>query len=256
MSQCGNNNELALQHRGFCTTWSLAAKNLFAYFTMKNSSFAWTGLFCSCVDDVSIRWQMLNSVFLPPKRWFQLNSRKTRAHFASIMTSNNWEMIAETRGYIFRWRSRSRRRRVCLSSLVTADDARKVRHLSSNCTENFVIVVVVIMDSYMEYQLRSKGPPFSLPLFRSRSREEGKPWERGCKNHLHIIKTAQLPFGPSFIPLQMFIQNLELTETSIIWRWNFDSRRGVVSKGRAKYMHTRETRSPPTLARSLSQLAN
>ena len=28
MSQCGNNNELALQHGGFCTTWSLAAKGL------------------------------------------------------------------------------------------------------------------------------------------------------------------------------------------------------------------------------------
>ena len=29
MSQCGNKNELALQHGGFCTTWSLAAKGLF-----------------------------------------------------------------------------------------------------------------------------------------------------------------------------------------------------------------------------------
>ena len=29
MSQCGNNDELALQHGGFCTTWSLAAKGLF-----------------------------------------------------------------------------------------------------------------------------------------------------------------------------------------------------------------------------------
>ena len=29
MSQCGNNNELALQHGGFCTTWSLVAKGLF-----------------------------------------------------------------------------------------------------------------------------------------------------------------------------------------------------------------------------------
>ena len=28
MSQCGNNNDLALQHGGFCTTWSLAAKRL------------------------------------------------------------------------------------------------------------------------------------------------------------------------------------------------------------------------------------
>ena len=29
MSQCGNNNELALQHGGFCTMWSFAAKGLF-----------------------------------------------------------------------------------------------------------------------------------------------------------------------------------------------------------------------------------
>ena len=34
------------------------------------------------------------------------------------MTSNNWKMIAETRSYIFWWRSRFLRRRVCLSSLL------------------------------------------------------------------------------------------------------------------------------------------
>ena len=34
------------------------------------------------------------------------------------MTLNNWKMIAETRSYIFRWHSRFRRRRVCLSSLI------------------------------------------------------------------------------------------------------------------------------------------
>ena len=30
MSQCGNNNELALQHGGFCTMWSFVPKGLFA----------------------------------------------------------------------------------------------------------------------------------------------------------------------------------------------------------------------------------
>ena len=35
------------------------------------------------------------------------------------MTLNNWKMISETRSDIFRWRSRFRRRRVCLSSLVS-----------------------------------------------------------------------------------------------------------------------------------------
>ena len=111
----------------------------FAYLTMKNSIFArfaraffifwhfvdvlvlsttWNDLFCRCVDDVSIRWQMFNFVFLCLKRWFQINSRTVRRHFPSIMTLNNWKMIAEKRRYIFRGRSRFRRRRVCLSSLI------------------------------------------------------------------------------------------------------------------------------------------
>ena len=112
----------------------------FAYLTEKNSSFAcfaraflifwhfedalvlsttWNDLFFRCVDDVSIWWQMFNFVFLCPKRWFQFNSRTVRTHLSSIMTLNNWKRIAETRGYIFRWRSRFRRRRVCLSSLMS-----------------------------------------------------------------------------------------------------------------------------------------
>ena len=112
----------------------------FAYLTMKNSNFArfaraffifWhfedflvlsttsNDLFCSCVDDVCIWWQMLIFVFLCPKRWFQFNSRIVRTNFSSIMTLNNWNMIAETRSYIFRWRSRFRWRRVCLSSLFS-----------------------------------------------------------------------------------------------------------------------------------------
>ena len=99
----------------------------FAYLTMKNSSFAlfaravfifghladvlvfsttWNDLFCSCVDDVSI-W------CLSLKRRFQFNFKKVRTHFSSSMALNNWEIIVETRGYIFRWRYCCRRRR-CL----------------------------------------------------------------------------------------------------------------------------------------------
>ena len=44
-----------------------------------------------------------------------------RTHFSSIMTLNNWKMIAETRSYICRWRSRFRRRCVCLSSLMLGE---------------------------------------------------------------------------------------------------------------------------------------
>ena len=81
-------------------------------------STTWNDLFCSCVDDVIIRWQMFNVVFLCPKRSFQFNSRIVRTHFSSMMTLNNWKMIAETRSFIFKRCSRFRRRRVCLSSLM------------------------------------------------------------------------------------------------------------------------------------------
>ena len=111
----------------------------FAYLTMKNRIFArfaravfifwhfeevlvlsttWNDLFCSCVDDVSIWWQMFTFVVLPPKRWFQLNSRIVRTHFSNIMTLNYWKIIAERRSDIFRWHSRFRRRRGCLSSVL------------------------------------------------------------------------------------------------------------------------------------------
>ena len=112
----------------------------FPYLTLKNSIFArfarwflifwhfkdvlvlsttWNDLFCSWVDDVSIWWQMFNFVFLCPKRWFQFNSRIVRTNFSSKMTLNISKMIAETRSYIFSWRSRFRRRLVCLSSLLS-----------------------------------------------------------------------------------------------------------------------------------------
>ena len=81
-------------------------------------STTWNDLFCSRVDDVSIWWQMFNFVLWSQKLWLQFNSRKVRTHFASAMALNYWEIIAETRGYIFRWRSRCRRGRVCLSSLI------------------------------------------------------------------------------------------------------------------------------------------
>ena len=78
--------------------------------------------FLQCVDDVSIWWQMFNFVLLRPKPWFQFNSRIVRTNFSSIMTLNNWKMIAQTQSDTFRWRSRLRRRGVCLSSLLFYPD--------------------------------------------------------------------------------------------------------------------------------------
>ena len=60
---------------------------------------------------------MFNFVFLSVKRWFQFNFRIVRTHFATMMTLYYWKMIAETRSYIFRWRSCFRRRLVCVNSL-------------------------------------------------------------------------------------------------------------------------------------------
>ena len=112
-------------------------RHKFSYLIMKNSTFArfaraffifghladvldlsttWNDLFGSRPDDVSMWWQMFNFVSLPLKQWFQFNSRLVWTHFASVMTLNNSEMIAEIRSYFFVWRSSCRRRRVCLNS--------------------------------------------------------------------------------------------------------------------------------------------
>ena len=82
-------------------------------------STTWNDLFCSCEDDVSTIWQKFNSVLLSLKRWFQFNSWIVRTHFATMMTLNNSEMTAETRSYIYRWRSRCCQRRVCVNSLLS-----------------------------------------------------------------------------------------------------------------------------------------
>ena len=81
-------------------------------------SMTWNDLFCNCVDDVTCAYDDKCSILSCPKRRFKFNSRIVKVHFSGIMTLNNWKVIAETRSYIFRWRSCFRRRRVCLSSLL------------------------------------------------------------------------------------------------------------------------------------------
>ena len=117
----------------------------FAYLTMKNITFArsarasfifghfidvlvlsttwkWPVLqLCGRREHIMTSVQVYNIAFLPKKRWFQFNSRIVRTHFASMMILNNWEIIAETRSYIFGWRSRSRRRCFCRNSLTCGE---------------------------------------------------------------------------------------------------------------------------------------
>ena len=89
----------------------------FAYLTMKNNIFArfaraflvfWhfkdilvpsrtrNDLFCSYVDDLSIWWQMFNFALLyyVPSAGSNLIPGKLEHIFSSIMTLNNWKMIA------------------------------------------------------------------------------------------------------------------------------------------------------------------
>ena len=157
----------------------------FAYLTMKNRIFArfaraffifwhfedvlvlsttWNDLFCSCVDDVSIWSQMFNFVLLCPKRWFQFNSRIVRIHFSIIMTLNNWKMIAETRSYIFRWRSRFRQRRVFLSSLIILTGSQKIyRNLrkANKCLSNVLSLI-----PYMTRKISAILHVFNSYIFR------------------------------------------------------------------------------------------
>ena len=151
----------------------------FAYLTMKNRIFArfarayfifwhfedvlvlsttWNDLFCCCVDDVSRWWQMFNFVFLCPKRWFQFNSRIVRTHFSSKMTLNNCEIIAETGSYIFRWRSRFRRRRVCLSSLIWSLSKRERENVIWKCNRNHFSII----QSHFAWKICSNYPGIKL----------------------------------------------------------------------------------------------
>ena len=97
----------------------------FAYLTLKNSIFARAFfIFFDILKMFSffVRHEM-TCFAVAWKTWAygdncSILSRKVRTHFSSIMTLNNWKLIWETQGYIFRWRSRFGRRRACWSSLL------------------------------------------------------------------------------------------------------------------------------------------
>ena len=67
---------------------------------------------CLAVDKCSILY------YYVPSTGSKLIPGQLEDIFQVYLTLNNWKMIAEARSYIFRWRSRFRRRRVFLSSLI------------------------------------------------------------------------------------------------------------------------------------------
>ena len=124
-------------------------------------STTWNDLFCSCPDDVSMWWQMFNFVSSPLKCWFQFNSRIVWTHFASVMTLNNSEMIAEIRSYIFIWRSCCRRRRLCLNSLIPLKARFSCFALCSpNSIRIFTETFIPPLTRYLSLA-SSKGCPFT-----------------------------------------------------------------------------------------------
>ena len=69
----------------------------------------WNDVFCSCVDDVSIWWQMFNFVLLCPKRWFQFHSILCYLpHIETIKYNNAMENYAVCRGTLSLLRTQTR----------------------------------------------------------------------------------------------------------------------------------------------------
>ena len=73
------------------------AKQTFFYILKTFSFFLWREMTCFAV----VAWTMsahddkFSILYSCPNCWFQFNSRIVRKHFSSIMTVNNWKMIAE-----------------------------------------------------------------------------------------------------------------------------------------------------------------
>ena len=66
--------------------------------------------------------------------WKEKRKWIVKTHFASVMNLNSFEMIAETRSYIFRWRFRCRRRRICLNSRIFTTGDEGARLLTRSVT--------------------------------------------------------------------------------------------------------------------------
>ena len=97
-------------------TFSFFLRREMTYFAVVWTTWAW--------DD---KCSILSSYF-PSAGSKLIPGYIVRTYFSSIMTLNNWKMFAETRSYIFRWRSRFRRRRVCLSSLKSLNEDVRVSY--------------------------------------------------------------------------------------------------------------------------------
>ena len=148
----GSNNVTNL-HTGKWKALVLHAVFIFVHFAdVLVLSTTWNDLFCSCVDYGSRWWLSFNFV-LSLKNCFLFNSRIVRTQFASVMTLNNWEVIAwncnfaflvETQSFSSRWRFRCRQSRLC-SLIHVVDRTRKCTCKACETTV-FLLLNVQICD--------------------------------------------------------------------------------------------------------------
>ena len=64
------------------------------------------------------------------------------------MTLDSWKIIAETRSYIFRWRSCFRQSRVCLSSLITTRTT-FTAHLPDPTNFSFHVLIFIYFINFL-----------------------------------------------------------------------------------------------------------
>ena len=128
----------------------LRERNKFAYSVGKNNSFArparafhilihffavlvltttWNDQIWGHVEDESTWRRIFNFLFNCPHRSHQFYSWIAHSHFPSRTTWSNRKIITITGNNIFRQRSRSRRRRPCLRSLVSLRGRTLSRHV-------------------------------------------------------------------------------------------------------------------------------
>ena len=92
-------------------------------------SVTWNDQFCSCVDDVSIWWQMFNFVFLCPKRWLKFNFKVVRTHLfanAQLLKKGNPPLsllfVLKVKVWIFSFRPRVALDSTAKSNVVKSND--------------------------------------------------------------------------------------------------------------------------------------
>ena len=130
------------------------------------------------------------------------------------MTLNNWKMIAETRSYIFRWRSPFSRRRLCLSSLLgslSKDDGCVYGYGKRQRQRHEARILLVERGKVHVLPVKHEFPCISLPY--STNNNVKSPNLRFLRQHEHITMKQSFFVLTSrpFVPFSYNIIRLHCT---------------------------------------------